>query len=181
MNSVIALIYCGQLREMRNSNQATQEALKITRDQFNLQNRAYLELVDANGKGGGYGMAKVVLKNYGHTTARNLTLHLSLDRLRVDPPTLKVRIVEKIPFTMTVKSVPPGDVPTYIGGVYAPTYRDAAKVGHTDALRIIGDGFYDTGFGQEDTIVICLAFQGGRNQWEPCAGNESVTVKRSPH
>lgn len=164
----------GSTEAARNAANAATKALTLTQDQFARENRAYLTPVDTNLKGGGYGMVKISLRNYGHISGRNAIFAGSLDRISaVSSPVVQ----ESIPVHLPVATVViPSDVPTYTWDVFTPNYGPHFPVPE-DTLRILGHVTYDDGFGHRQAVEICYGFQTVKNQWELCDSNTSTFVK----
>ncbi len=154
---VFSLIYHAQLAEMKRQSKATEDAVDIashtldaTNRQFNLQNRAYLIPVDSNMKAGGYGLVKIALRNYGHTSAKDARFEGTLDRISaISSPAIR----EAIPLDLPIATaIIPSDVPTYTWDVFTPNYGPGFPV-IGDALRVLGRVTYDDGFGHKESLA----------------------------
>jgi hypothetical protein len=159
------------------AEKAAKDSLQATIENFHQEHRAYLIPVNSIERGGDYGLLKISLRNYGHVSAKNVRLTLTLDHISSTYPTIR----ESIPISLKAKEIKPGDSPTYVWDVFTPNFGSDAAFFYTGThtLRVLGTAEYDTGFGGKDTVGICYGFQGIHKEWELCGGDSSIFVTRS--
>ena len=132
--------------------------------QFRVQNRAYLIPGDPEEKGGGYGLLRIPIRNYGHVSAKHSVLRLTFLRISSIGPTIRDRrtLVRNASTDIT-----PGDVPTYTWLIFAPntiSQEDRSAIGRSQqTLEVRGTITYDDGFGITTSVDVCYGFQNIHN------------------
>lgn len=164
----------------KSAAEVAQNTLHETIKQFQIQNRAYLILLNSNETNGGYGLVKVSLRNYGHVDARHVTLTLTLDRLATTAPVIREPIPVRLPDADTIA---PSDTTSHTWLIFTPNFGSQfltdTRTGK-QTLRLMGDAKYDSGFGgTRETIPVCYFFQGISNTWQICDGETTTYLQRS--
>ncbi len=158
---------------------AAQESVRSARDQFHLENRAYLFPGEVEEVLGGYAVIKIPIINTGHVPTKGSHLRINYERMDSSGTVLEDRVYDY----ETQAEIPPGhDAYFFTVGIPAMPSDDLSQLAKgREGLLLRGRMEYDSGFGIRDTMYLCYDYQSTRGHWRNCSGQSmSIWLNDAP-
>lgn len=172
---LVALVGMFQAYQTKRSTDATgiaaiaaRDSVQTARDQFRLENRAYLSVGDPENIFDSYFVVKIPIFNNGHVPTNGDHLKLWFMRLGKNLALTEVRVFDY----ETTAHIPPGK-DAYFYTITMPTTPvedQGRKFGPEEGIRLKGMMDYDSGFGDRDTLYMCYDYIFSKGAWRNCSG-----------
>ena len=144
--------------------------LEIRRES-EISQRAYLSAKSPETIGGGFGLLRIQIENYGKIPSKWLKLHMNYLLIKTDLKTGNLTYLDNRTINVQEnKPIYPGQNNHQITIMIPRKGSAPKKLSRNESILIRARITYDTGFGDTDTLTICENFSGGKPEWESCGG-----------